>query len=90
MAEAKATTIRFSEAVYKGLESVSALTGLPVNSIVVEACIEYLRDNYPDFWLGPTSQRQLMHALRDQVREAMRQRNLDGSRHPSQDNRESE
>lgn len=72
VSDVKTTTIRFSEHVYRGLEQVSDLTGLPVNSIVVNACIDYLRDNYPDFWVGPMSQRQLQATLRKQAQDALR------------------
>jgi hypothetical protein len=43
MAEAKSTTIRFSADVYRRLERSSETTGLPINSIVVVACLEWLR-----------------------------------------------
>src|SRR5437899_9262534 len=39
----KSTTIRFADAVYAELERASRLTGLPVNSIVTVACLEWLR-----------------------------------------------
>lgn len=40
---AKATTIRFTEEVYARLDEASARTGLPVNSIVVAACLEWMQ-----------------------------------------------
>jgi hypothetical protein len=43
MAEGKSTTIRFSADVYRRLERASETTGLPINSIVVVACLEWLR-----------------------------------------------
>jgi Clp amino terminal domain, pathogenicity island component len=42
MSESKSTTINFSEEVYRRLEAASALTGLPIDSIVVAACLEWL------------------------------------------------
>ena len=38
----KATTVRFTDEVYARLDQASARTGLPVNSIVVAACLEWL------------------------------------------------
>jgi hypothetical protein len=38
----KATTIRFADEVYARLDQASARTGMPVNSIVVAACLEWL------------------------------------------------
>ena len=47
MAEGKATTIRFSSAMYERLEEAGELTGLPINSIVVVACLEWLDAHQP-------------------------------------------
>jgi hypothetical protein len=41
----KSTTVRFADPVYEDLESASRLTGLPINSIVTVACLEWLRRN---------------------------------------------
>ena len=41
----KSTTIRFADPVYERLELASQTTGLPINSIVVVACLDWLRDN---------------------------------------------
>jgi len=41
----KSTTVRFAEPVYRDLEAASRLTGLPINSIVTVACLEWLRRN---------------------------------------------
>jgi hypothetical protein len=41
----KSTTVRFADPVYQDLESASRLTGLPINSIVTVACLEWLRRN---------------------------------------------
>ncbi len=38
----KATTIRFTDEIYGRLDQASARTGMPVNSIVVAACLEWL------------------------------------------------
>lgn len=42
MGETRATTIRFAEAIYRRLEQAGETTGLPINSIVVVACLEWL------------------------------------------------
>lgn len=47
MAEGKATTIRFSTPMYERLEEAGGLTGLPINSIVVVACLEWLDAHQP-------------------------------------------
>jgi hypothetical protein len=47
----KPTTIRFADPVYQDLEEASRLTGLPINSIVTVACLEWLRRNVSS---GPT------------------------------------
>ncbi|HXM55525.1 MAG TPA: Clp protease N-terminal domain-containing protein [Candidatus Dormibacteraeota bacterium] len=41
----KSTTVRFADPVYSDLEAASRLTGLPINSIVTVACLEWLRRN---------------------------------------------
>jgi hypothetical protein len=41
----KSSTVRFADAVYRDLEAASRLTGLPINSIVTVACLEWLRRN---------------------------------------------
>jgi hypothetical protein len=38
----RSTTIRFADPVYQQLEQASAVTGLPINSIVVVACLDWL------------------------------------------------
>jgi hypothetical protein len=40
---AKATTVRFTEEMYARLDQASARTGLPVNSIVIAACLDWLQ-----------------------------------------------
>src|SRR2546423_1486582 len=41
----KSSTVRFADSVYRDLEAASSLTGLPINSIVTVACLEWLRRN---------------------------------------------
>lgn len=41
----KSTTIRFADAVYGRLEIASRMTGLPINSIVTVACLQWLQQN---------------------------------------------
>jgi hypothetical protein len=48
MAGERATTIRFSDSMYQRLEAASQLTGLPINSIVVVACLEWLDAHQPE------------------------------------------
>jgi len=43
----KATTVRFSDEVYARLDQASARTGMPVNSIVVAACLEWMERHTP-------------------------------------------
>lgn len=45
---AKATTIRFSDEVFARLDQASARIGMPVNSIVVAACLEWMQRHTPD------------------------------------------
>ncbi len=40
---ARATTIRFSDEVYARLDQASAQSGMPVNSIVIAACLEWMQ-----------------------------------------------
>jgi Clp amino terminal domain, pathogenicity island component len=44
----KATTIRFTDEVFARLDQASSWTGLPVNSIVVAACLEWMQRHAPD------------------------------------------
>ena len=48
MAGERATTIRFSDSMYQRLEAAGELTGLPINSIVVVACLEWLDAHQPE------------------------------------------
>src|SRR5690349_11667105 len=45
---AKATTVRFTDEVYQLLDQASARTGMPVNSIVIAACLEWMQRHTPD------------------------------------------
>ena len=50
---AKATTVRFTEEVYRRLDQASARTGMPVNSIVVAACLEWMQRHTPTSGIEP-------------------------------------
>jgi hypothetical protein len=41
----KSTTVRFADPVYAQLEQASAMTGLPMNSIVTVACLEWMHEH---------------------------------------------
>lgn len=50
----KSTTIRFADPVYGRLEIASRMTGLPINSIVTVACLQWLHQNtIPEFGMSP-------------------------------------
>jgi len=49
MAETKATTVRFVNDVYERLEKASKTSGLPINSIVVVAVLDWLESHPPEF-----------------------------------------
>jgi Clp amino terminal domain, pathogenicity island component len=49
----KATTVRFSDEVFQRLDQASARTGMPVNSIVVAACLEWMQRHAPDQGFQP-------------------------------------
>src|SRR5438046_3570513 len=44
----KATTVRFADEIFARLDQASARTGMPVNSIVVAACLEWMDRHTPD------------------------------------------
>ena len=44
---AKATTVRFTEEMFGRLDQASARTGMPVNSIVIAACLEWMQRHTP-------------------------------------------
>src|SRR4029077_16245472 len=44
---AKATTVRFTEEMFERLDQASARTGMPVNSIVIAACLEWMQRHTP-------------------------------------------
>src|SRR3979411_1051212 len=39
----KATTVRFTDEMFARLDQASARTGMPVNSIVIAACLEWMQ-----------------------------------------------
>ena len=43
----KATTVRFADEIFARLDQASARTGMPVNSIVVAACLEWMDRHTP-------------------------------------------
>src|SRR5260370_22591322 len=43
----KATTVRFTDEIFARLDQASARTGMPVNSIVVAACLEWMQRHTP-------------------------------------------
>jgi hypothetical protein len=45
---ARATTVRFTDEVYQRLDQASARTGMPVNSIVVAAVLEWMQRHTPE------------------------------------------
>ena len=47
MSETRQTTIRFTEPLYWRLEAASKSTGLPINSIVIAACLAWLQGHEP-------------------------------------------
>lgn len=64
MAEGRQTTIRFSEPMYRRLEFAGQVTGLPINSIVVIACLEWLDAHQPSMpQMGPLTQTQMFAHL---------------------------
>jgi Clp amino terminal domain, pathogenicity island component len=67
----KSTTIRFADPVYQQLELASAATGLPINSIVVVACLEWLEKDQAGRVTGSVTRRWPMphrHAIEQTVR----------------------
>jgi hypothetical protein len=44
---AKATTVRFTDEMFARLDHASARTGMPVNSIVIAACLEWMQRHTP-------------------------------------------
>jgi hypothetical protein len=48
MVESRQTTIRFGDILYRRLEEASERTGLPINSIVIVACMEWLKTHESD------------------------------------------
>ncbi len=52
MRETKQTTIRFSETIYQRMAKASDRTGLTINSLVIIACLDWLRhhENHLILW----------------------------------------
>lgn len=50
---AKATTVRFTDEIFARLDQASARTGLPVNSIVIAACLEWMQRHAPEQGSAP-------------------------------------
>ncbi len=44
---AKATTVRFTDEMFARIDQASARTGMPVNSIVIAACLEWMERHTP-------------------------------------------
>src|SRR5256885_3312905 len=73
---AKATTVRFTDEVYQRLDQASARTGMPVNSIVVAACLEWMQRHMPELGrqpVGPMSMALPAAPRWSTIRRAMRQ-----------------
>ena len=68
----KSTTVRFADPVYRDLEEASQLTGLPINSIVTVACLEWLRRNVASMLPAPA-----VPAMPWQARQALQLRRLE-------------
>jgi len=83
---AKPTTVRFTDEVYQRLDQASARTGMPVNSIVVAACLEWMQRHMPEQgWQpsGPMSMALLPAAPRwSTIRRAIRQAGRAPSMYP--------
>jgi len=45
---ARATTVRFTDEMFAKLDQASARTGLPVNSIVIAACLDWMQRHTPN------------------------------------------
>ncbi|TMG21965.1 MAG: hypothetical protein E6H97_13350 [Chloroflexi bacterium] len=82
---AKATTVRFTDEVYQRLDQASARTGMPVNSIVVAACLEWMQRHMPEHvWqpVGPMSMALPAAPRWSTIRRAMRQAGRAPSMYP--------
>jgi hypothetical protein len=84
MPETKSTTIRFAEDVYRRLESAGVLTGLPINSIVVVACLEWLERHGPERLKAPLPENvETLRRLRPSMRAPRMQLGWMAGRKPS-------
>lgn len=72
---AKATTVRFTDEVYQRLDQASARTGMPVNSIVIAACLEWMQRHTPTSGIEPaeTSRLRLTPPRWSTIRRAIEQ-----------------
>jgi ClpA/ClpB-like protein len=72
---AKPTTVRFTDEVYQRLDQASARTGMPVNSIVVAACLEWMQRHMPEQGWQPVGLSMALPAAPrwSTIRRAMRQ-----------------
>ena len=76
----RATTVRFTDEVFARLDRASAQTGLPVNSIVIAACLEWMQRHNPEPAraiepvLGPPPGRPRWSTLRRAVVQAVGER----------------
>jgi hypothetical protein len=82
---AKATTVRFTDEVYQRLDQASARTGMPVNSIVVAACLEWMQRHMPEQGrqpMGPMPMAVRAAPRWSTIRRAMRQAGRAPSMYP--------
>ena len=63
MPETRSTTIRFSDELYRRLDAAGVLTGLPINSIVVVACLEWLERHQPERLTVPRPEREFFERM---------------------------
>src|SRR5438105_3476409 len=63
MPETRSTTIRFSSELYRRLDAAGVLTGLPINSIVVVACLEWLERHQPERLTVPRPEREFFERM---------------------------
>jgi hypothetical protein len=55
----KATTVRFTDEMFARLDQASARTGMPVNSIVIAACLEWMQRHTPAPGMEPGAAEQV-------------------------------
>src|SRR5713101_27016 len=82
---AKPTTVRFTDEVYQRLDQASARTGMPVNSIVVAACLEWMQRHMPEQGWPPARPIGMAFPAAPRwstIRRAMRQAGRDSTKYP--------